>query len=174
MTRLLLICALGASAGIHAALVPGHLAENRTLGLAFAAAVVLLAATAVGLALRPSPGLALAAGVVFAGLILAYVGSRVSEPVDAVGIGTKAIESLGLLLAIAAARAETRGRTSVRLRRWCSQSPSPRWPPPSPRPTRTSTRPARPRTGTDRALFRHTIAIAAAAGAPTASVHSFG
>lgn len=85
------------------------------LGLAFVAAVVLLAATAVALALRPSPGIALAAGALFAGLILAYVASRVSEPVDVVGIGTKVIESVGLVLAIAVARADGRARRSLRL-----------------------------------------------------------
>ena len=115
MTRLLLICALGASAGIHAALVPGHFAEDRNLGVAFAAAVVLLAAAAAALAVRPSPGVALAAGALFAGLIFAYVASRVSEPVDALGVGTKAIESVGLLLALAAARAEGPARRGVRL-----------------------------------------------------------
>ena len=115
MTRLLLICACGASAGIHAALVAGHLAESRTLGLAFAAAVVFLAAAAVGLALRPSPLLAAAAGALFAGLILAYVATRVSEPVDALGIGTKAVETVGLVLAVAAARAGRDTRRSLRL-----------------------------------------------------------
>jgi hypothetical protein len=115
MSRLLLITACGASAGIHAALVPGHLAESRTLGLAFMAAVVLLAAAAVALTLRPSPGVALAAGTLFAGLIFAYVATRVSEPVDAVGLGTKAIETVGLVLALAAARAEGPARRGVRL-----------------------------------------------------------
>lgn len=105
MTPLLLICALGASAGIHAALVPGHLAESRNLGVAFAAVVVLLAAAAAALAVRPSPGVALATGALFAGLLFAYVASRVSHPVDALGVGTKAIESVGLLLALAPARA---------------------------------------------------------------------
>ncbi len=112
MTRLLLISACAASAGIHAALAPGHLAESRTLGLGFVAAAVLLATAALVLALRPSRAAALGAGTLFASLILAYIATRAAEPVDALGVVTKTIESLGLVLAVAAIHGTKRPRAN--------------------------------------------------------------
>ena len=99
--RELLLGAVAVSAGVHGGLIPGHVGESRLLGAAFAAAVVSLAATAVGLWRRPeSVWPARAAAVVFAGAIGAYVVTRAAEPVDALGVVTKLVEAVGLVLAL--------------------------------------------------------------------------
>jgi hypothetical protein len=103
------IASCAASAGIHAALTPEHLDEGRGAGGGFLAATVLLAALATAILLRPESRTAVAlAGVVLAGLIVAYglaVTSGVpvlhpdQEPVEGLAVATKLVEAAGLLAA---------------------------------------------------------------------------
>ena len=104
------ILACAVSAGIHAALVPEHLAEGTGAGIGFAVAAILLTALVVALTREPTnPRLLVGAAVVFAGLLLSYVlavttGVPVLHPeteaVDRLALGTKAIELVGLLAAV--------------------------------------------------------------------------
>jgi hypothetical protein len=108
LERDLVIVACAISAGIHAALAPGHWAEGVAAGAAFAASAFVLAGLAVALTRRPGiPALAGAAAVL-AGLLVSYVlavstGLPVlhpeSEPVEALALFTKAVEAAGLLAA---------------------------------------------------------------------------
>jgi hypothetical protein len=103
----ILACAI--SAGIHAALLPEHVAEGTGAGAGFAVATVLLVGLAVGLTRRPENGQLLAgATVVFAGLLMSYAlavttGVPVLHPdresVDLLALGTKTVEVVGLLAA---------------------------------------------------------------------------
>lgn len=97
----ILVCAI--SAGIHAALVPGH-------GLPFVLAAAGLACLVVWLTLRPGsrPALA-AAALALGGLLGAYALTVTTglpllhpqpEPVDGLALATKAIEAAGLLSAV--------------------------------------------------------------------------
>jgi hypothetical protein len=105
---LIVICA--ASAGVHAVLAPAHSQESLSLGVGFAITAVALAAIAIGLDRRPQSRTAIhAAAFLLGALLVAYVATRVTtvpllgdhrEPVDAIGIATKLIEAVGLLLAI--------------------------------------------------------------------------
>jgi hypothetical protein len=106
--RDLVIVACAVSAGIHAALVPDHLAEGTAAGAAFAIAAVLLAAVAVALTRVVSTAALTAAVALFAGLIVSYglavtAGLPVLHPhpeaVDGLAVFTKAVELLGLLAA---------------------------------------------------------------------------
>jgi hypothetical protein len=107
-----LACAV--SAGIHGALAPAHFAESVGAGVGFAAATLALGGLVVVLTVRPEGSLPLvAAATVLAGLIAGYVvaaaaGSPVlhpePEPVEALGVATKAIEGTGLLAAAIAVR----------------------------------------------------------------------
>ncbi len=109
LERDVLIVACAISAGIHAALTPGHFAEGTGPGLGFAAAAVLLAGLAVGLTQGPASTLAVAgAGAVLAGLIASYAPATTTglpllhpdaEPVEGLALATKAIEAVGLLVA---------------------------------------------------------------------------
>jgi hypothetical protein len=104
------ILACAVSAGIHAALAPDHFAEGSGAGAGFLAGAILLALFAVALTLRPSSRTALAgAASVLAGLIFSYVLAITTglpfvhpdpEPVAAVALVTKAVETLGLVAAI--------------------------------------------------------------------------
>ncbi|HUH14716.1 MAG TPA: hypothetical protein VML35_02405 [Gaiellaceae bacterium] len=96
MTRILLVCLLAASAGVHLALAAEH-------GASFHVAAGLLALAAGTLALRPGREPAAAAGVLLAGLLAAYLVA--GEGLDAVAGMTKAIEAAGLLLAVRLVRA---------------------------------------------------------------------
>jgi hypothetical protein len=97
----ILACAI--SAGIHAALVPGH-------GLPFVAATGLLAGTVLVLTLRPVSARALAAAAtVLAGLLGSYALAVTTglpflhphpEPIDGLALATKAIEAVGLATAL--------------------------------------------------------------------------
>jgi apolipoprotein N-acyltransferase len=108
--RDLLIITCGVSAGIHAALVPEHLHESTAAGGGFIAATVLLVALVIVLTLRPDPRpAAAAAALTLAGLLLSYAlvvwhGLPVlhpeTEPLDALALVTKAIEGVGLVLAL--------------------------------------------------------------------------
>ncbi|MDQ3823846.1 MAG: hypothetical protein M3321_11480 [Actinomycetota bacterium] len=103
------ILACAVSAGIHGALVPGHLAEGTGPGLGFAAATAALAGLVVWLTRRPAsrPALA-AAAATLAGLLGSYALATTTglpvlhpeaEPVDGLALATKAIEAVGLLAA---------------------------------------------------------------------------
>jgi peptidoglycan/LPS O-acetylase OafA/YrhL len=108
--RLGLLYACGFSAGVHLALAPSHLEQSAPLGVAFAAAAVLLIALALGVFMRPGDPRPLAATTaLLVSLLVAYLASRTvgllglepePEPLDAVGLLTKAIELLGLLAAL--------------------------------------------------------------------------
>jgi hypothetical protein len=108
-----LIASCAISAGIHAALAPEHLREETAAGLGFLLSAVLLGALCVALTLRPGSRLPVgAAGAVLAGLIVAYalavtVGVPVlhpeAEPADGIGLVTKAIELVGLAVALSLA-----------------------------------------------------------------------
>lgn len=102
----ILSCAI--SAGIHAALVPAHFGEGTGAGVGFIAAAVVLGILAVVLTRTPSD---LAFGVtatVLAGLIASYALATTAgfpllhpepEAVDGLALFTKAVETLGLVLA---------------------------------------------------------------------------
>jgi hypothetical protein len=108
--RDLVILACAISAGIHGALVPGHVAEGMGAGVGFAVGTALLAASAVIVTLRPASTLALVgAAAVLAGLIVSYALATTigvpslhpePEPVDGLAIATKAIETAGVLAAL--------------------------------------------------------------------------
>jgi hypothetical protein len=103
------ILACAVSAGIHAALIPGHFDEGTGAGLGFAAATVALAGLVVWLTRRPAnPSALAAAAVTFTGLIASYALAVTTglpvlhpdpEPVDGLALATKAIEAAGLLAA---------------------------------------------------------------------------
>jgi hypothetical protein len=104
------VLACAVSAGIHGALVREHFEEGAGAGLGFLVATVLLAALAVVLTRDPSPPVLLATAAVFAGLIAAYAlvvatGFPVLHPereaVDGLALFTKAVEAVGLVLALA-------------------------------------------------------------------------
>jgi hypothetical protein len=115
-----IVVACAISAGIHAALTPAHFAEGTGAGLGFLGAAVLLAALIIALA-RPSAAALAATAAVLAGLLGSYALAitsglpllhRQPEPVDALALFTKAIETGGLL---AAAHLLWRGRPSFAL-----------------------------------------------------------
>jgi uncharacterized membrane protein len=104
---LALTCAI--SAGIHAGLTPEHFEERFAAGLGFAVSAVLLAGIAVGLARSPSWWLVDGAVAVLGGLLAAYAFAVTTgvpglvpeaEPVDALALVTKAIEGIGLAVAL--------------------------------------------------------------------------
>jgi hypothetical protein len=107
-TVLVFTCA--ASAGAHAGLVPVHLNGEPRLGAAFLIAVVLLVAAARAVAARPGDRRTTnAAGLLLAGLMLAYLATRTTgipvldaqpEALDAVGVATTAVEALGVVAAL--------------------------------------------------------------------------
>ncbi len=106
----LLVLALGASAGVHAALVPEHLEEMPVIGFGFIPAAALATVVGVVLVYRPaSVRAALAAAVLLLGMILAYVAATTlsipyvdgtPEPVEPIAVVDKVVEALGLLLAL--------------------------------------------------------------------------
>ncbi len=120
LVRDVLIVACAISAGIHAALAPGHFAEGTGPGLGFAAAAILLAGLAVGLTQTPASAAVVAgAGAVLAGLIASYALAATTglpplhhdaEPVEGLALATKAIEAVGLLAAV---HLLWRGRSAV-------------------------------------------------------------
>ena len=99
--RRLLVLVCAASAGVHAALAPEHCRESATAGAAFAASAVVLGVCAVALDRLPRSRLpVVGAAVLLAGLLGAYLLTRLTaipplaehqEPVDAVGVATKAV-----------------------------------------------------------------------------------
>jgi hypothetical protein len=109
-TRDLLIVACAVSAGVHAALVPEHLAESAAAGGGFIAATLLLGSLCVALSLRPVTRIALiATALTFVGLLVSYVLAVTSgmpvlmpepEPIDGPALATKAVELAGLAAAL--------------------------------------------------------------------------
>jgi hypothetical protein len=106
--RDLVVTACAVSAGIHAALVPAHLAESAAAGSAFAASTAALAGLAVALTRTPTPAVFVAAAGTFAALLAAYALAVTTglpflhpepEPVDGLALFTKAVELTGLAAA---------------------------------------------------------------------------
>ena len=105
---LIVTCAI--SAGVHAALAPGHLAEGAGPGAGFVVATLLLGALVVLLTCRPAARVAVAgAGAVLAGLLVSYALATTTglpllhpdaEPVDGLALATKAVEAIGLVAAL--------------------------------------------------------------------------
>jgi hypothetical protein len=99
--RSALIAACALSGAVHAALAPSHLEESALLAALFLLASVALGALAFVLALRPeSAWPPRAASAFFLALIVAYAVTRVSEPIDGLGLATKAVEAVGLVLGL--------------------------------------------------------------------------
>ena len=98
MARIFAVCACTLSAAVHAALVREHL-DQLALGSSFACAAVLLAVAAVALARSGGRNESIATGVLLGALLVAdpLVHAVSPEPVDAVGLATKAVEAGGLL-----------------------------------------------------------------------------
>ena len=125
------IAACAASAGIHAALTPEHFREAPGPGVGFLVATLLLAAASADLTARPESALAvIAAGAVLGGLVAAYALATTTgvpvlhpepEPVDGLGLATKAVELVGL---VAALRLSVPGRPAGRLIRLQSKGTS--------------------------------------------------
>ena len=105
----LVILACAISAGIHGALVPGHIDDGTGAGLGFVAATIALAGLVVWLTVRPASRVGLAAATaVFLGLLGSYALAVTTglpllhpdpEPVDGLALATKAIEAVGLAAA---------------------------------------------------------------------------
>jgi hypothetical protein len=122
LERDLVIVACAISAGIHGALAPDHFAETTAAGLGFVAATMLLAALAVAVTVRPASTVAPAgAAAVLAGLLVSYALAVTTglpllhpnpEPVDGLGLATKAIELVGLLAATGLTLPERKGTTT--------------------------------------------------------------
>jgi drug/metabolite transporter (DMT)-like permease len=122
LERDLVIVACAISAGIHAALTPGHFAEGAGAGLGFLLSAVLLAGLAVALTRGAGRSGYAATVLTLTGLIVAYVLAITSgmpvlhpepEPVDGLALGTKAIEVAGL---VAAAHLLLQGRSLALIR----------------------------------------------------------
>ena len=98
------IAALTTSAVVHAALVTQHASEEPLLAASFAAAAVVSAPVAYALT-RPEWRFGrLLAGLLFAGLLVAYpvVHFVNGEPVQRLDVMTKAVELIGLLAVLRA------------------------------------------------------------------------
>ena len=104
----LLVFALAASAGVHAALVPAHAAETPLFGAMFALSALALAGVAVWVDHTPGPVALVAAVLLLSSLLAAYAATRLvalpplahTEPVDPLGAATKLVEAAGLVLAL--------------------------------------------------------------------------
>ncbi len=105
LERDLVIVACAISAGIHAALVPAHLAEGVAAGIAFGAAAALAVVVTVAVTRRASSTALAAAAALFAGLVGSYAlavttGLPVVHPhpesVEGLALFTKAVELVGL------------------------------------------------------------------------------
>jgi hypothetical protein len=120
----LLVLVLAASAGVHAALVPGHAAKSFAAGALFAVSALALAALA--LAVDRSDGMrtVAAAALLLCLLLAAYAATRVAvlwpfdhaEPVDVLGALTKLLEAAGLVLAVRLLHAQAGSHTRLSAR----------------------------------------------------------
>ena len=108
----MLVLALAASAGAHAALVPSHAAERPLVGILFAASALVLAGVSALVDRSERRAVVVTAGLLLGGLLALYAASRMVvvwplahvEPVDAVGVITKLLEAAGLMLALSLLR----------------------------------------------------------------------
>lgn len=110
LERDILIVACAVSAGIHAALVRQHFAEGVGAGGGFLVSVVLLAGLVVVLTRRPvTPAVLVTASAVLLGLLGSYALAITTgvpvlhpevEPVEGLALVTKAIEAVGLFVAL--------------------------------------------------------------------------
>lgn len=105
--RDLLTVAVAISAGVHAALAPEHWRERPALGVGFALATVLLAASGVAVQASTHTLAAIASAGVLAGLTVVYVVSRTHglaltgrEEWDSVGIATQVVQLGGIAFAL--------------------------------------------------------------------------
>ena len=104
----LLVLALAASAGVHAALVPAHAAETPLPGAMFALSALALAGVALWVDHTSGPVALAAAVLLLSSLLAAYAATRLvalpplahTEAVDALGTATKLVEAAGLVLAL--------------------------------------------------------------------------
>jgi hypothetical protein len=104
---LIVCCAI--SAGVHAALVPEHMQESYVTGAGFVAATGALVALVIGLTARPqSRAVTSSAVLVLLGLLVSFAVASTTgipilhpdaDPIDSVGVLTKADELLGLWFA---------------------------------------------------------------------------
>ena len=115
-----LVVACAVSAGIHGALTPEHLREEPAAGIGFLVSTLLLAVLCVASTLRPaSRGAIVSAGAVLAVLLVAYAFAVTTgvpvlhpdvEPADGLGLVTKAVELVGLAVALHLVARERPGR----------------------------------------------------------------
>jgi hypothetical protein len=111
-------CAI--SAGVHAALVPEHLRESVVTGAGFVVATTVLVLVIIGVTVWPQSQAVTSFGaLVLLGLVVSYAVASTSgipilhpdvDPVDTLGVMTKAVEVLGLGLALQLRR-PAKGRT---------------------------------------------------------------
>jgi hypothetical protein len=102
------VLALAGSAGVHAALTPSHTADASLVALLFAASALALTALAVLVDRSERPAVILASALLLGVLLALYVASRLvvvwplehAEPVDAIGVITKLLETAGLVFAL--------------------------------------------------------------------------
>lgn len=97
------------SAGVHGALVGPHLEESGAMAVAFVVATAALGIAAVAMALVPTPWVSVATAVLLAGTAVLYLLARTTgipvltthtEPFDALGAATSALELVGAVLAL--------------------------------------------------------------------------
>ena len=109
LERDVLVFACAISAGVHTALAPEHLEEHVALGAGFLLSAVLLAVLAVALTDGPSRLNVAAAAVLLAGLMGSWVLAVTTglpvllpdgESVEAIAVLTKAVELVGLVVAV--------------------------------------------------------------------------
>jgi hypothetical protein len=110
LERSLLIVACAMSAGVHAALVRDHFYESIGAGGGFLAATVLLAGLALAVTRQPERAVVVGgAALVLAALLVSYALATTTgmpvvhpdpEPLDGLALATKAVEGVGLLVAL--------------------------------------------------------------------------
>jgi hypothetical protein len=101
---MIVCCAV--SAGVHAALVPEHLQEHVPAGIGFVAATAALVAAIIGLTVRAdSRAITATAVCILMSLVVSYVVASTDgipflhpdvDPIDTLGILTKAVEVVGV------------------------------------------------------------------------------
>jgi hypothetical protein len=108
LRRSALVLALAGSAGVHAALTSSHAAGAPPAALLFAVSALALTALAVLVDRNERPAVIVASALLLGALLVLYVASRLvvvwplehAEPVDAIGVIAKLLETAGLVLAL--------------------------------------------------------------------------
>jgi hypothetical protein len=103
-----LVVALAGSAGVHAALTPSHAAGSPLAALLFAGSALALTALAVLVDRNERLAVIVASALLLGALLALYVASRLvvmwplehAEPIDAIGVITKLLETAGLVVAL--------------------------------------------------------------------------